>query len=60
MEQALAGMPERNLPEPSGLVTVSIDPQRGLLAGAEQRNAIFETFRAENVPHETATGADAR
>jgi penicillin-binding protein 1A len=35
---------------PEGLVTVRIDPATGLLAGSGQTDAIFETFREENVP----------
>jgi len=54
MRQALKGIPERPLEEPPGLVTVRIDPETGLLAHADQQNAIFETFRTENVPKETA------
>ena len=50
MRTGLKGVPIRAIPEPPGLVTVRIDPETGLLAGADHPDAIFETFRAENVP----------
>ncbi len=58
METALAGTEETSLTQPPGLVTVRIDPDSGLLAGADQRNAIFETFRAEHAPTRRATDVD--
>jgi penicillin-binding protein 1A len=50
MRTGLRGLPVRALEQPPGLVTVRIDPQTGLLAGAGNPDAIFETFRVENVP----------
>ena len=50
MRVALADMPESTLERPPGLVTVRIDPQTGLLAGANHPNAIFESFREDNLP----------
>ncbi len=58
MRTGLQGLPMRALEQPPGLVTVRIDPQSGLLAGANNPKAIFETFRVENVPqqqNETST-----
>jgi penicillin-binding protein 1A len=59
MRVALDGVPEESLAQPEGLVTVRIDPESGLRASASQPGAVFETFRAENVPRqglvETAT-----
>ena len=58
MQVALAEQPDNKWPEPPGLVTVRIDPNSGLLAQPEQADAIFEVFRAEDVPQsfaETAT-----
>ncbi|MES1942702.1 Multimodular transpeptidase-transglycosylase [Salinisphaera sp. PC39] len=52
MGAALQGVPEKELPRPAGLVTVRIDPETGELAGGG--DAIFETFRAENVPEDRA------
>ncbi len=50
MREALKELPLRPLERPSGLVTVRIDPTSGLLAPAGHPQAIFETFRVENVP----------
>lgn len=50
MREALAGVPELNLPRPAGIVSVRIDPETGDLAYPGQPNAIFEVFREENVP----------
>ncbi len=50
MREALKGLPPRPLERPPGLVTVRIDPDTGLLAPAGHPEAIFETFRVENVP----------
>lgn len=54
MKTALQGLPVKPLVQPPGLVTVRIDPETGLLAGADQPDAIFETFRVENVPERHA------
>jgi len=60
METALAGVPERPLEQPQGLVTVRIDPKTGVLAKSGQQNAMFETFRSEYVPkrEELAAGGE--
>ncbi|WP_455200758.1 penicillin-binding protein 1A [Kaarinaea lacus] len=50
MAEALKGLPEPALETPPGLVTVRIDPETGLLVGADFPNAAFEIFRAEYVP----------
>lgn len=54
MRYALQGVAEQKQDPPEGLVTVRIDPATGLLAGSGQRNAIFETFRVEEVPQESS------
>jgi len=54
MRAALEGVEERPLPEPPGMVTVRIDPETGLLASADRPDAVFETFRIENVPQKMA------
>ncbi len=51
MAVALEGRPEHKLEQPPGLVSVRIDPETGLLARGGQE-AMFETFRSENVPQE--------
>lgn len=53
MENAMNGVPEKQMEMPAGLVTVKIDPETGLLAAEGQENAIFETFRSELVPKQT-------
>ena len=45
---------EKKQEPPEGLVTVRIDPATGLLAGSGQTDAIFETFREENVPSKSS------
>ncbi|MFT4560856.1 MAG: penicillin-binding protein 1A, partial [Gammaproteobacteria bacterium] len=50
MGTALAGTPESIMERPPGLVTVKINPTTGLLAGANDPKAVFETFREGNLP----------
>ena len=50
MRAALDGIPETQMARPPGLITVRIDPDTGLLAGANHPNAIFESFREGSVP----------
>jgi penicillin-binding protein 1A len=50
MGAALAGAKIEKREQPDGLVTVRIDPKTGLLAHSAQADAIFETFRVEDVP----------
>ena len=54
MRTALRGLPVKPLVQPPGMVTVRIDPETGLLAGADLPDAIFETFRVEHVPERHA------
>jgi penicillin-binding protein 1A len=54
MRVALKGRPEKSMPQPKGMVTVRIDPQTGLLANANSKDGIFETFRANQVPKRSA------
>jgi len=54
MQNAMKGVPEKEIDVPSELVTVKIDPNTGLLAAQGQKNAIFEVFRTNNVPQQTA------
>lgn len=61
MRVALADIPEIELEQPSGVVTVRIDPNTGRLTGANNRGAIFESFRAADTPGAgggVATGVD--
>ena len=54
MREALKGKSENSMPQPTGLVSVQIDPQTGLLANPAQTNGIFEIFRQDHVPTEVA------
>jgi len=55
MGSALGDRALQKRAQPEGLVTVRIDPMTGLLAGSGQSDAIFETFRAEQVPQESVS-----
>jgi penicillin-binding protein 1A len=50
MGPALKGHPARKPVEPAGLVTVRVSAETGRLARAGEPGAIFETFRAGEVP----------
>lgn len=50
MANALQGVPEIQLPQPPGIVTVRIDPQTGRRARPGDQDTIFEYFREENLP----------
>lgn len=50
MRAALTGHPEHTLEQPPGLTLVRIDPDTGLRAAADRKDAIFEVFAAENLP----------
>ena len=52
MKVALKDMPESPIKQPNGLVSIRIDPETGNRAYPGQTNAIFETFREENVPQQ--------
>jgi penicillin-binding protein 1A len=54
MEVALRDSEPSRLVQPEGVVSIRIDPETGLLAYPGQSNAIFEYFREDNVPTETA------
>jgi penicillin-binding protein 1A len=50
MRVALARTPVRSWPSPEGLVQVRISPVTGEVAGADDRDAIFETFMLDRLP----------
>ena len=61
MHQALAGAPLRHVPLPDGIVTARINPETGLLASADDPNAIMEKFMEGNLPKpETNAGRNAQ
>ena len=57
MGVALEGTPQDIVEQPQGLVTVRIDPDTGLLAGASDPDAIYETFRVGEVPKAATSGS---
>ena len=50
MQAALTGTPEQSLAPPDDIVTARIDPDTGQLASDPDQNAIFEVFKASNLP----------
>jgi penicillin-binding protein 1A len=56
MRQALAGTPRYKLPAPDGIVTARISPTTGLLASADDPNAIMEKFMEGTLPKAEAPG----
>ncbi len=59
MGPALEGTPVVRKDPPTGMVTVRIDPSNGLLAGSDQADAIFETFREDEVPQQMSSSSGA-
>jgi penicillin-binding protein 1A len=57
MRQALAGTPRYKLAPPDGIVTVRISPETGLLASADNPNAIMEKFIEGNLPKAESSDA---
>jgi penicillin-binding protein 1A len=55
MREALRDQPDRVRPLPPGLVTARISPKTGLLAAANDSDAIYETFMEDHMP--TASNA---
>jgi len=61
MRVALDGVPEQALRQPEGLVSVRIDPDTGLMARADNTSAIFEVFKADDIPPlESERGGDSQ
>ncbi|PIQ43075.1 MAG: peptidase [Gammaproteobacteria bacterium CG11_big_fil_rev_8_21_14_0_20_46_22] len=54
MGKALDGAPESVMPEPPGLVRVKINPKTGALAAPGEADAVFETFRQNDVPAQSS------
>jgi len=50
MADALAGVPERQMPMPPGITNIRIDRETGCPAKAGQGNSVFEVFREGYVP----------
>jgi penicillin-binding protein 1A len=61
MKTALEGMPESPQEQPSGLVTMRIDPNTGNQTSAGNPQGIFEVFSSESTPRQQApAGVDTR
>lgn len=58
MREALKESKEQLPQQPEGIVSARIDAETGEFTSADNPNAIFELFRAENVPDTTAPTAD--
>ena len=56
MREALRGQPDRPRPLPPALVSLRISPKTGALAGANDADAINETFMEDHLPPGTNTG----
>lgn len=57
MGAALEGTPPATMPQPTGIVTVRIDPKNGKRVAPGDNNGMFEIFRQGNVPPEEATAS---
>ncbi|MBT8439045.1 MAG: transglycosylase domain-containing protein, partial [Gammaproteobacteria bacterium] len=59
MKKALTYYPQDKVPAmPDGMLSIRIDPRTGKLASINQRDAIFEVFRAEHAPTHVALPAN--
>lgn len=52
MKIALQGKPEHEMPQPSNVISIGINPTNGLRARANQPNTITEYFRENDIPSE--------
>ena len=50
MQEALKGLPEHAMPQPSGVVSMRVIPDTGKIAPANSRTGIFEYFMREHLP----------
>jgi penicillin-binding protein 1A len=55
MGEALRDKPQINLPQPTGIVSIKIDPKTGARVPPDQ-SGIYEFFRTENVPKAITKG----
>ena len=55
MGEALRDKPQTNLPQPTGIVSIKIDPKTGARVPPDQ-SGIYEFFRTENVPKAITKG----
>lgn len=59
MKVALEGRPEKSPAQPSGVVSMKIDPDTGEVAGPGDSDAIYEYFLAEHAPQAAREGRDS-
>lgn len=57
MAVALEDMEEATMPQPQDLVTVRIDPDTGNLARSSDADAVYETFRTDDIPMQESDDA---
>ena len=55
MSKALAGTPEATMQQPTGIVSMKINPSNGQPALPDEQNAIFEMFRSQYAPKATTS-----
>jgi penicillin-binding protein 1A len=58
MRGALQGTPSSTLPEPSGIISLPIDPTTGLATSSSNPKSIFEVFRKQYAPTQSAISAN--
>jgi len=58
MREALKGVPQRRRQMPEGLVTMRVAPDSGMLASAENPDAILETFMVDHLPSGGVLGSE--
>lgn len=59
MRNALKGTPIANMPEPTGLVSVRINPKTGMLASPGEDDASFAIFRQQYAPTQTSANTSS-
>jgi penicillin-binding protein 1A len=58
MREALKGVPQNPKPMPDGLITLRVLPESGMLASAENPDAVLETFMVDHLPGGSEVSAD--
>jgi penicillin-binding protein 1A len=58
MREALKGVPQEKRPMPDGLVTLRIATDTGMIASAENPDAILETFMVDHLPSAGVVAGD--
>ncbi len=60
MQQALKGRPERNFPQPDGIVTLKVNAETGEAVLPGDPQGIFEYFLSEHAPHPPSANQQLR